>query len=353
MSAGPNFPTAATGNTGSIGGGTVVWASPTNIELADGSNATCNLPNASVQNQVSDDLIGTGFGFSIPAGATIQGILLEINARQNIATTPAANENSVRLLKAGVAAGLDRSTGADLTTTATTVSYGGAADLWGTTWSPADINNASFGAAASYVNTNSTNSKTVSVDFFRITVTFTANANVNATGVPATGSIGTPALSGTASVSPASVSSIAHIGTAVPTVSPTVVGLSSITHLGTGTFSGTATIAVTGVSSTAAIGAVVPTVGVPVTGVSATGSIGSVTTAGTANINAVGISSTASLGQVRIDAVVSISGVQATAALGQVIDSLFAAVGGVSSTTHLGSVSVEVRSRMPVVVWIN
>jgi hypothetical protein len=51
--------------------------------------------------------------------------------------------------------------------------------------------------------------------------------------------------------------------------------------------------------------------------------------------------------------VVSISGLQATASLGQVTDKLFAIVGGVSSTTHLGSVSVEVRSRMPVVLWVN
>lgn len=171
--AGPNLPTAATGNTHTIGAGNIAWGSPTNIELADGTNATNNLPNASVSNQVSMDLIGTGFGFAISAGATINGILLEINVKQNALTGGGAFENTIRILKAGTAVGTDKTTGAVPPTTATTVNYGGSADLWGTTWSPSDINNANFGACAVYENDNVTNTKTVSVDFFRITVTFT------------------------------------------------------------------------------------------------------------------------------------------------------------------------------------
>lgn len=162
--AGPNFPTAATGTTNTIGGGTVAWLNPTRITANDGSFATALLTAAT-----SDDLIGTGFGFGITGTDTINGILLEINYKDSVAGR--GNEANVRLLKAGTAAGTDKSTGASIPTTAATVSYGGAADLWGTTWTPSDINNANFGAAFVAVGALA---DTVSVDFFRITVTSTS-----------------------------------------------------------------------------------------------------------------------------------------------------------------------------------
>jgi hypothetical protein len=348
--AGPNFPTTVTGNTGTIGAGSVAWGNPTNAEAADVVFATCVIPDT----QTGDDLIGKGFGFAIPSTATIAGITLEVGVRENTIVGGGATDNFVILLKAGSAVGSSLANGALISTALTTITYGGSSNLWGTTWTPADINNANFGAAISYLNsTGGGTSRTVSVDFMRITVTYNADANVNATGVSATGSIGTAVASGTAVKAVTGVSATGSIGTVVPAVSANVVGIASTTHLGTATFSGTATIAVTGVSSTSHLGTAIATISVPVSGVSASGSIGSVTAKGTANINVVGISSTASLGNVRIDAVVNVSGLQATASLGQVIDKLFAIVGGVSSTAHLGTVSVEVRSRMPVVVWIN
>lgn len=165
---GPNFPTAATGNTAVIGGGTRNWTNPQNIEVSDGIFATCAQSIAG--GEVSDDLIGTGFGFAISGTDTINGILLEINYKSAVG---GANETNVRLLKAGTAAGTDKSTGAAIGGTVATASYGGAADLWGTTWTPSDINNANFGAAFVCTGVATT---TTSVDFFRITVTSTAAA---------------------------------------------------------------------------------------------------------------------------------------------------------------------------------
>lgn len=172
---GPRFPTAATGNTGIIGGGGVAWGNPTNIEAADSVFATNAIPDT----QVGDDLIGTGFGFAIVSTDTINGITLEVNVKQNTITGGGAVENSVKLLKAGAAAGTSLSTGAQPGTTVSTVSYGGVANLWGTTWTPADINNTNFGAAVSYANsTGGGTSRTVSVDFMRITITSTSAAGV-------------------------------------------------------------------------------------------------------------------------------------------------------------------------------
>lgn len=172
---GPKFPTAATGNTGTIGGGGVAWGNPTNIEAADSVFATNAIPDT----QVGDDLIGTGFGFAITSTDTINGITLEVNVKQNTITGGGARENSVKLLKAGAAAGTSLDTGAQPGTSVSTVSYGGVANLWGTTWTPADINNTNFGAAVSYANsTGGGTSRTVSVDFMRITITSTSAAGV-------------------------------------------------------------------------------------------------------------------------------------------------------------------------------
>jgi len=172
-SSGPNYPTVATGNTNTIGGGTAPnWANPSAIEAADSVFATIFM-----NNRISKDLIGKGFGFTIPGGATINGILLEVNYDSGTGTDTV--ETVVRLLKAGVASGDNKSTGALLPAVATTVSYGGSSDLWGTTWTPSDINNTSFGAATVY----SATLDSASVDFFRITVTYTTASRSFAPGI--------------------------------------------------------------------------------------------------------------------------------------------------------------------------
>jgi hypothetical protein len=55
----------------------------------------------------------------------------------------------------------------------TNQSYGNATDLWGSTWTPADINNAGFGAVLSVFNTRSLGAATATVNFMQITVTYT------------------------------------------------------------------------------------------------------------------------------------------------------------------------------------
>lgn len=169
--AGPNLPTAATGSTNTIGGGTRAWTSPTNIELADGTNATVSFLTVAAS---SDDLIGTGFGFAIASTDTINGITLQINYVDTTAVGDIV-ENQVRILKAGVATPTNHSTTATLPSTATTVTYGGTADLWGGTFTPADTNASTFGAA--FVCRDSLGvADTAGVDFFRITITSTSAA---------------------------------------------------------------------------------------------------------------------------------------------------------------------------------
>lgn len=162
--AGPTLPTAASGNTNTIGGGSVVWTNPQNIELADGVFATC-VPGVAT----TDDLRGGTFGFAIVGTDTINGILLEVSGKA--ATGAAENFNTV-VLEGGGGASANRAAGT-LTTVNSIFSFGGAADLWGTTWTPAQINAAAFVANVTLLS-NGTPPGVVSIDFFRITVTSTS-----------------------------------------------------------------------------------------------------------------------------------------------------------------------------------
>jgi hypothetical protein len=92
----------------------------------------------------------SGFGFAIPAGSGITGILVEVRKNAtgiNIFTS--VSDNDVRLLKNGVVAGNSRAKSANWVSTPNYYSYGGTNDLWGTTWTAADINAAGFGLAFS------------------------------------------------------------------------------------------------------------------------------------------------------------------------------------------------------------
>lgn len=160
--AGPRFPTAATGNTNTIGGGTVAWTNPTNIEANDGASATI-LPGTAT----TDDLRGGGFGFSIASTDTILGIILEVGG-VNCAANGVEQFNTVAL-EGGGGASANRAAGTFISTTLTTYTFGGSSDLWGTTWTPAQINAGGFVGNISFSSTG-TGPGTISVDFFRITV---------------------------------------------------------------------------------------------------------------------------------------------------------------------------------------
>lgn len=158
-SQGPKFPTAGTDDSSF---GTTAWSNPGNITASDNTYATINAANGVDSHYLS----GTGFGFAIPSNATITGIKLEIE-RKGVCTG-CVMDKRVRLIKAGTVGSTDKSSGAGWDISEQFITYGGAADLWATTWSAADINDAAFGAV---VATNPIASGTTgSVDSFRITI---------------------------------------------------------------------------------------------------------------------------------------------------------------------------------------
>lgn len=164
------------------GAGTIAWNNESNITADDTNYATSVLTTSAT----SEYLQGTNYGFAIPANATINGITVEI-MRQSSANTAgfSINDVDVNLLKAGVIVGTDKASGSDWPTSMTAATYGGPADLWGTTWTPAQINASNFGVSLSVQNESFVTNRTASVDYMTITVTWSQTAQTINVGTPA------------------------------------------------------------------------------------------------------------------------------------------------------------------------
>ena len=147
--------------------GTVAWVNPTNATTSDNVYAT-NLLQAPLQ--VGHYLKATNFGFSIPAGATINGILVEV---EKIGSVTNAFDNAVRIVRGGTIGETDKSNISGWPAVEQYISYGSSSDLWGETWLYSDINDSTFGFVISAKNVSSIQNTTVFVDHIRITITYT------------------------------------------------------------------------------------------------------------------------------------------------------------------------------------
>jgi len=170
--AGPNNPGAGSEVNGP---GTVGWSNESNILTSNNQRAEVQLNSSPSGNITSEYLQGRNFNFAIPTNAIIQGIQVSIERYTSGVTPPFNRDNEVRLLKAGVISGTNKAnTTDDWPTSEGIATYGGVSDLWGTTWTPADINHANFGVALSVRNHNTTpgRPRTAYVDNIQITVTY-------------------------------------------------------------------------------------------------------------------------------------------------------------------------------------
>lgn len=143
--AGPNSPLTASSvvNPGNPpgGGGSDPWANPLNVLALDGAFA---VNTATGHFADSDQLFAQGFGFAIPLGATILGIVATVQAKSS-APAGYITDGYVYALKGGARAGSNRGANNPLASTVAPIVYGAPTDLWGTTWTPAQINSATFG----------------------------------------------------------------------------------------------------------------------------------------------------------------------------------------------------------------
>jgi len=148
------------------------WTNPSNAASVNGSVASNNA------NPPSGTLTLTNYGFTIPAGV-IDGIELEITACQNSGLAEPDYSLRTQLTKdgsAGVGSTVD--TGMNGTPLGTSTA-GGATSLWGTTWTPAEVNASTFGVIAQYQG-DVGNTNEFYIDCIRIKIYYTATGGGSA-----------------------------------------------------------------------------------------------------------------------------------------------------------------------------
>jgi hypothetical protein len=165
LNKGPNLP--GTGADDSAVG-SVLWSNESEITLDNGLFA-----EASLNDDISHYLKADNFGFSIPSGVTITGIVVEWYKAQLTTTRGAIAviDNAVRIVKDGSIGSTDKSNGTAWGI-GSLVTYGGSSDLWGESWTAEDINDPTFGAVIS-AQLGASGSNTAQVDYCKITVYYT------------------------------------------------------------------------------------------------------------------------------------------------------------------------------------
>lgn len=151
------------------GVGTEAWANPGNITADDGNNAS---GAAAAKNEQMNYLVGSNFGFSIPTGSTIDGIEARLQASD---PSGVAGITHVIIYKDNSTPGNDLEAGTTtVTSTPTNYDYGSSSQLWGLTWTAAEINSANFQLRIS-MNAGSTgfSAGDPAVDFLAVNVHYT------------------------------------------------------------------------------------------------------------------------------------------------------------------------------------
>lgn len=168
--AGPSTPSSVVDDAAT---GTVTWTTPGNAAASDNAYAY-----ASGAVATTHYLKATGFGFAIPAGATIKGITVAVERKTNkVQVLRWAADSIVRLVKAGAVAGDNKAdTVTHWTLADVTVAYGGSADLWGLPLTAEDINDASFGVAISVYCYDTVVATVAFVDSISVTVEYAEQA---------------------------------------------------------------------------------------------------------------------------------------------------------------------------------
>jgi hypothetical protein len=153
------------------------WTSSTNVGSSNDSYATVSIAGSGS----SANLNTSSFGVAVPSNATVTGIRARIERKAS--ATASLSDMDVYLLKAGNQVGNDKAAAGTWGTTDATVTYGSSTDLWGTTWTPAEVNASTFGLRLKVQNANAS-SRTASVDYMELTVYYSIPSKIGTSATP-------------------------------------------------------------------------------------------------------------------------------------------------------------------------
>jgi hypothetical protein len=156
--------------------GDATWSDPMNICYYDATTADCTIDGTLGQTN-SNKIHATAFGWEppIPDSAEVTGLKAEV-MRQEISQGGGLHDLSVRLMKAGVEVGDNKGTqpwGNDQTFPYPYKTYGSDSDLWGETWTGADLNDPDFGLSISCHRTGEHNADHATINHAKITAWYT------------------------------------------------------------------------------------------------------------------------------------------------------------------------------------
>lgn len=155
-------------NANNAGVGTPLWTNPSNALSSDNVYASGTL--AALQG--TDRLITWGYGFTIPTQVQILGIEVQVERQSQIGLF--CRDYEVKMVKAQPnVVGSDNAQGGYWTVgTDQVIGYGNQLYLWGTTWTPDEINSANFGCSFRAINDDSGGGAIALVDRVQIQVSY-------------------------------------------------------------------------------------------------------------------------------------------------------------------------------------
>ena len=169
---GPRSPSSANSTNVSCPLFNVNWSSANSIFSSDNSRASVSLTDG----QESYCLEATNFGFSIPSNAIVDGIMVEVELSSSASSSTKDSTLKPKILKNGsTGTQTSRSNSSYWPTSDTYRSYGGSAEKWDQTWTPADINASNFGVSLQ-ASAESGKTATARIDHVRITVYYSLPA---------------------------------------------------------------------------------------------------------------------------------------------------------------------------------
>lgn len=158
-----------TGNTFPVTGenidraGLTAWTNPGNIVSDNTTDATCNATG-------SDYLVARQFGFSIPAGSTIQGVLVRVEASEHSTGTEPLLAQLQDASGALIGSSKSTSNQGSISGTAKAVyTYGSTSDVWGATLDSTIVNDVDFGVRLWF-----TTAHDVRIDYVTLAVEYLA-----------------------------------------------------------------------------------------------------------------------------------------------------------------------------------
>ena len=164
--------------------GSVAWSNPGNACSTGASTTAAGLKSSILSNHLKI----TQFGFSVPTGSVIQGISFSVTRSTTVNKGNKATDNSVRIVKGGSIGSTDRSDANNWGTAS--VTYGSTSDLWGDSWTAADINSTGFGIAISGKGTGANSVDGTISSYVTATVTYQAPPNSPSQNLPSNGATG-------------------------------------------------------------------------------------------------------------------------------------------------------------------